>query len=268
MENGSEIKDAEATEFGSDLARIIQDRLVEQKQGRRPFTLRMSNLGKGARQLWYAKHYEPEEKLQGHTLLKFLVGDIVERVLLLLAGLAGHRVTALQAEVDLQGIKGHIDADIDDVTIDVKSASAYAFKKFANGTLAEDDAFGYLEQIASYSQARGTDGAFLAMDKVTGHLAYLKYTKADLAHYDMEARITYLKKILDNPIEPERCYSDEKIGESGNRKLGTNCSYCDFKKRCWADSNGGLGLRTFLYSTGPVFLTQVKVEPKVFEKTF
>lgn len=236
--------------------------------GPRQFTLRMSNIGKGARQLWYSKHHEPEEKLQGHTLLKFLLGDIVESVVLFLACRTSHSVTSRQAEVAINGIKGHIDADIDGVTVDVKSASPHAFKKFDKGTLVDDDAFGYLEQIAGYSTARDTDGAFLAMDKVSGHLAYLQYPKEELEAYNIPERIEYLKSVLESSTEPERCYPDEKMGESGNRKLGVNCSYCDFKKRCWADSNGGLGLRTFMYASGPVFLTQVKSEPKVFEKTF
>jgi hypothetical protein len=50
-------------------------------------------------------------------------------------------------------------------------------------------------------------------------------------------------------------------GQSGNRKLSTNCSYCDYKKECWP------GLRTFIYSKGPVYLTKVEREPggNVFE---
>jgi len=268
LENGSEVTDAEATEFGSELATIIQDRLVENLNGPRPFTLRMSNIGKGARQLWYAKHFEPEEKLSGKTLLKFLLGDIAESVLLFLAKLSGHSVTNRQAEVVVEGIKGHIDADIDGVTVDVKTASPYGFKKFESGTLAEDDAFGYIEQIAGYSKARETAGAFLAIEKVSGDLAYLEYTQEELAVFKIVERIQYLKEAVEQEEPPERCYPDEPMGASGNRKLGTNCSYCDFKKRCWADSNGGIGLRTFIYSTGPVFLTEVKSEPKVYEKSF
>lgn len=228
----------------------------------------MSNIGKGARQLWYTKRYEPETRFEGHTILKFIIGDITEHLLVLLAKLAGHSVTSLQDEVVLKGIKGHIDADIDGVTVDVKSASTHAFRKFSDGTLAENDAFGYIEQLAGYAKARGTSGAFLAMDKTTGELAYLPYSREELDAFDVESRIDYIKEAVDSEVEPERCYPDEKMGESGNRKLGVNCSYCDFKNRCWADSNNGIGLRTFLYSSGPVFLTQVKSEPKVFEKTF
>ncbi len=229
----------------------------------------MSNIGKGARQLWYAKRYPPEEKLQGHTLIKFIIGDITEVLLLFLARIAGHSVSAEQAEVAIGGVKGHIDADIDGVTVDVKSASTHAFKKFKDKELLQaNDAFGYIEQIAGYSKARGTDGAFLALDKQNGHIAYLPFSQEELDVFQVEDRIEYLKEAVEGDTPPERCHDDEKMGESGNRKLGVNCSYCDFKKRCWQESNGGIGLRTFLYSTGPVFLTEVKSEPKVQEVTF
>lgn len=228
----------------------------------------MSNVGKGARQLWYDRKYGREEKLEGHTLLKFIVGDITEQVLLFLAEQSGHVVTAHQDEVCLGGIKGHIDADIDGVTVDVKSASPYAFLKFDKGTLPENDSFAYMEQIAGYSKARGTDGAFLAMDKVSGHLAYLAFTEDELDVYKIEDRIEYIKRAVEQETPPERCYEDEPMGASGNRKLSVNCSYCDHKVRCWADANNGIGLRTFLYAGGPVFLTEVKSEPKVYERTF
>ena len=228
----------------------------------------MSNIGKGDRQLWYDKRYGNEEQLPPQTLLKFIYGDIIEHLVLLLAELAGHRVTSLQAEVQIEGIKGHIDADIDDVTVDVKSTSTHAFRKFADGSLQDNDSFGYIEQIAGYATARDTDGAFLAVDKQNGHIAYLPYSKEELAVFNIRERIKHIKQVVEANEEPARCYPDEEMGTSGNRALGVNCSYCSHKVRCWADSNGGLGLRTFLYSTGPKFLTKVVKEPQVREVTF
>lgn len=243
---------------------------MEERLGKpRAFTLRMSNIGKGARQLWYDKRYGKEENLPPATIFKFIYGDLIESLLLFLAKLSGHRVTARQAEVDVDGVKGHIDADIDGVTVDAKSASVYAFRKFANATLAQDDSFGYIEQLAGYCDARDTDGAFLAADKQNGHIAYLPFSKEELkAAVNVKERIAYLKTAVEQEEPPERCYPDVPQGESGNRKLGVNCSYCSHKGRCWADSNGGMGLRTFLYSGGPEFLTKVTREPKVREVTF
>lgn len=269
VSEGAEVTEEQANQFGKELSDLLANRLREQKTGeRRKFRLRMSNIGKGARQLWYESRFEPNETLAPHTLVKFMFGDILETLLLFLARVGGHNVSHQQAEVDVNGVKGRIDADIDGVTVDVKSASTYSFRKFANGTLAEDDPFGYVDQLAGYCKGRNTDGAFLAIDKQNGHIAYLPYAQEDLEAINIGDRIDYLKGVLESDVEPERCYEDEPDGQSGNRKLGVNCSYCAFKDRCWQDSNGGLGLRTFLYSNGPRFLTNVAREPNVPEATF
>ena len=268
LTDGREVTDAQAAEFGSGLAAIIQARLMEPLGPPREFTLRMSNIGKGGRQLWYDKRFGNEEELKGSTLLKFVYGDLIEYLLLFLVSLSGHRVTALQDEVTLKNVKGHVDSDIDGTTVDIKSASTHAFRKFATGTLEDDDPFGYIEQIAGYAKARGTDGAFLAMDKQNGTLAYLPFSKEKLDAFRVEERIDYITKVVASDEIPERCYPDEEEGKSGNRALGVNCSYCSHKGRCWADANGGLGLRTFLYSGGPKFLTKVVREPNVKEVTF
>lgn len=269
IEQGCEVTQEQADKFGKELSDLIVRRLQDQTTGeRRKFTLRMSNIGKGARQLWYEKRFESDEKFEGPTLIKFIIGDIAESLVLFLAELSGHAVTDQQAEVSVDGIKGHIDADIDGVTVDVKSASPFAFKKFKYGTIKDDDPFGYIDQLGGYSKARGTSGAFLALEKVSGHLAYLEFTPEELGVGGIEGRIEYLKQAVESPEPPERCYQDEPEGASGNRALGVNCSYCAFKHRCWSDANGGLGLRTFLYSNGPKFLTNVAREPKVHEVTF
>jgi hypothetical protein len=268
LSDGVDITQEQADQFGQRIADMIKQRLQKETEPK-PFTLRMSNLGKGDRQLWYDKQYGREEQLPPATLFKFVYGDLIEHLVLFLAELAGHSVTNLQDEVLLKGIKGHIDAEIDGVTVDVKSASTHSFRKFQDGSLVENDPFGYIEQLAGYTKARGTDGAFLAVDKQNGHITYLPFTKAELDVFDIESRIDHIKAILDDDTTPpERCYEDIEDGKSGNRILGVNCSYCPHKSRCWADSNDGLGLRTFLYASGPKFFTQVSKEPNVREVTF
>jgi len=265
VSEGVEVTESDAKEFGNALSDLIVQRLADQTEPRK-FTLRMSNLGKGARQLWFERKYgNATNQFDGKTLLKFIVGDITEHLLLFLAKLAGHSVTNCQDEVSIEGVKGHIDAEIDNVTVDVKSASPHSFKKFKDGTLSDNDSFGYIEQLSGYCVARDTDGAFLAMDKVSGELAYLPLSLKDAKTIKIHERIQYLKDVVYQDKIPERCYNDEPEGESGNRKLGVNCSYCQFKEKCWADANGGIGLRTFFYSKGPVFLTKVVKEPKVYE---
>lgn len=269
VKEGHEVTQEQADEFGKTLGDLIAQRLRDRKDNKnRKFTLRMSNIGKGARQLWYSRHSEETEEFSGQTLLKFILGDIVESLLLFLTTLTEHKVSALQSEVNLDGIKGHIDADIDGVTVDVKSASPHAFKKFANATLQDNDSFGYVEQLAGYCTARDTDGAFLAMDKVSGELAYLPFSRDELNVFDVRKRIEYIKQVIDKDEPPERCYEDEEFQTSGNRKLGVVCSYCQYKDKCWSDANDGIGLRKFIYSSGPVWLTHVEKEPRVYEVTF
>ena len=82
---------------------------------------------------------------------------------------------------------------------------------------------------------------------------------------DVPKRIKHLKEVVKSKTPPKRCFKPKADGESGNEKLDTNCSYCAFKEVCWSDANNGDGLRLFLYSNGPRWLTRVEKEPKVYE---
>jgi len=224
--------------------------------------LRISNLGtKCARQLWY-KINKPElaEPLSPQARFKFLIGDIHEAVLLFLAKLAGHEVTREQEEVNLHGVVGHIDAVIDGTLVDIKSASSQSFIKFTNHLTEDQDDFGYLTQLGAYQEATGSEeAAFLAVDKQLGSLCLDTH---DLrGSKDWQEFIREKRETLSSPQVPERGYEDQPEGKSGNRKLGTACSYCAFKHECWP------GLRTFYYSKKPVHLTVVKREPRVEEIT-
>jgi hypothetical protein len=254
-------------EFGRGLAETVEKRLGEERSDS---YLRMSNLGRGDRQLYYdLKTDLAKEVLTPSTKIKFLFGDILELMLLFLSEEAGHEVTHKQEKVEYNGIVGSCDAVIDGVLVDCKSASSYSYLKFKNGTLAENDAFGYMEQLSGYSASLGhLDGAFLAIDKQLGHICLDYHPKEELASYRIGDRIDHLKEVLANDVLPDRCYLDKKEGVSGNRVLDTNCSYCPFKFTCWQDSNGGVGLRTFIYSNGPKHFTHVEKEPRVMEVTF
>ena len=247
--------------FSSDLAETIERRLSEV---RGPNYLRMSNLGKGDRQLYYDMNGgdDDPEVLSPSTKIKFLFGDILELMLIFLAEEAGHTVDDKQKKVEVNGIVGSIDCTIDGVLVDCKSASTYAFKKFKDGTLPENDSFGYMEQLAGYSKGLGgRDGAFFAIDKTLGHIVLDRHSGEELSKYKIEDRIDHLKTVVVSPALPERCHSPESDGKSGNTVLSINCSYCRHKFKCWKDANNGIGLRTFLYSTGPKHFVEVIREP-------
>ena len=230
------------------------------------FTLRMSNVGRPARQLYYNNKYNNSGVLDSPTLIKFLYGHILEEVLIFLARIAEHNVTDMQKEVVVKDVKGHIDCKIDGEVIDIKTASGFAFKKFKNGTLREDDPFGYLSQLAGYEAAEGTDnGGFLAINKESGELTL--YQPEELDKPNIEILINKINNIFKFDALPGRCYNLIPSGTKGNMKLPRGCVYCHFKTECHSDANGGKGLRLFKYAKGIEYLTRVNYLPKVEEIT-
>lgn len=250
------------------LAKMIAARLQQVKGGP---ALRMSNIGEDCeRKLWY-NHNMPgaAEPLPGHTLLKLLIGDIHEEVVLSIAEQTpGHTVTGRQDEVTLEGVIGHRDAIIDGVLVDVKSANSRGMDKFRNHAVEVDDPFGYMAQLTAYLDASQDDvqvrneAAFLASDKELGHLVLDKYKKKTI---DWKALVTRLRGILAEPRPPQRKYAAVPEGSSGNMKIPMKCSYCQYKNECYKDANEGAGLRKYIYAKGPVWLTKIIREPNVKE---
>ena len=253
-------------DFGENVKQILRNNITESKFDKRK--LRMSNIGKKDRQLWYSYNGYKGEELMPHTRIKFLYGHLIEEMVLALTKLAGHDVTHEQKQVEVQGIKGSMDCKIDGVLTDVKSASPYGFKKFKDGSLINDDPFGYVDQIKGYAHAENTtDVGWLVMDKTNGHLTYLKYDMADesqwywakLNFFSIVERIKSIKNIVKLSKPPKRCYEPVPDGKSGNMKLPVGCSYCAYKYECWD------GLRTFVYANGPRYLVEVENLPNVIE---
>ena len=265
LEEGKVISDADADAFGKRIADMLKNRLQPRVKDR-PFTLRMSSIGKSELQLWYEAHGYTKEEMQPHTLLKFLYGDVIEELLLFLCEQSGHSVTDKQKEVNINGIKGHMDCKIDGYTVDVKSTSNRSFDKFKNNTLLTDDPFGYVTQLGGYLHAENEDrGFFLAMNKETGRICLTPLDKKDAG--DIPARIDYLKLTIAKDEPPSNVFCmDVKKEDNGNVTLKAKCSYCPFKFACHK------GLRTFLYQVGgvptPKYFTEVvKVPPRVPEIT-
>ena len=231
-------------------------------------TLRMSNIGKPLRQLWYDMRSESKttERIKPSVFIKFLYGHLLEEVLLMLIKIAGHEVTDEQKEVSVSGIKGHMDCVINGEVVDIKTASGFAFKKFYNKTLAEDDMFGYLPQLAGYEAAMGTNkGGFLAMNKESGELALYRPNSFDKP--DIKKKIKTVKKLIKIDTPPELCYNPIPDGAAGNMQIARGCTWCRHKFECHSDANEGKGLRVFKYSNKYSYLTRVVKEPRVLEVT-
>jgi hypothetical protein len=264
--NVNSIKNRDAIHDFSRVVASVTKRALAEGKRERSSNLRMSQIGKPNRQLWYDMRVtdETEETISGSTRLKFLYGEILEALLILLTELSGHEVTEQQKAVEVEGIVGHKDCRIDGTLVDIKSASSYAFKKFKEGTLALSDPFGYIAQISGYAEAEGdTNAAFFAIDKSSGELALMTVDQMNMIN--ASDRIKHLKGVLKQATPPERCYEAEPDGKSGNMKLAVGCIYCPHKFECWKDANGGHGLRQFQYSTGVRYLTQVANPPAVEE---
>jgi hypothetical protein len=257
---------AVADHFNTAVDNLMDSRL--NADGEYKPSIRMSNVGTPcARKLWYHTHATKGAPLRGDTRLKFMYGDVIEELVLSLAEAAGHNVVGRQDLMECAGIKGHRDGVIDGMLIDVKSASPYSFKKFAEHGLRKDDPFGYMAQLTAYllsSQddplvTNKTHAAFLVMDKVSGEITLDTY---DLRE-DMKRMVKLIedrKAMVAKDTPPRRQYDEVPEGKSGNKIIQMPCGYCEFKNHCWP------GLRTFVYYGGkPKFFTKVVKEPRVPE---
>lgn len=266
VSDGVNLTKEQAEEFGRRMSEMIVKRLSESTQDKET-NLRMSNVGtKCNRKLWYTVNMPgAAERLTPNTKLKFLYGDMVEVLVLYLAEIAGHKVEGMGDTLELNEVQGHRDAVIDGLLVDVKSASGLGFSKFKYHKLEADDPFGYLPQLSSYLAASEDDpkvaikgqAGFLAVDKEQGHLVLDIYNFKD--NEAVKENIDKKKEAVKSKTPPPREYTDELDGANGNRRLKVNCSYCVFKNECWPN------LRTFLYSTGPKYLTNVERLPQTPE---
>jgi hypothetical protein len=178
--------------------------------------------------------------------------------------MAGHEVTSEQKEVNVSGITGHMDCKIDGQVVDVKTASKFSFNKFKDGSLVNNDPFGYLAQLSGYETAEQTkEGGFLVINKESGELCLFR--PDDLEKPNVKEKIKKVKAAIAVDTPPERCYAPIPEGKKGNMKLPSGCAYCPYKFECYSDANDGDGLRAFKYSNGPVYFTEVAVEPRVEE---
>lgn len=270
LEKGAKVPPNLTEDFGKRVGEMMASRLETLREYQKG-QLRMSRMGEPDRKLWY--HYnmpEVSEKLDPQVLLKFLYGDLIEELLLFLSQVAGHTVEKRQHEVKINGVPGHIDAIIDGVLVDTKSAAPFSFEKFVNRKLEHDDPFGYKDQLFSYLHALQDDSsleikkeaAFFVADKSDGRLC-LSFWRPDEKAKNIKDEYARKQAMVKQEKPPVKCFTPVPMGSSGNEKLSTRCSYCSFKFECWKDANGGQGLKSYQYSGGPIHLTKVVKEPQV-----
>lgn len=264
LEEGVEVSEEKLLEIGKSFAETLKGALTPREGG--DGYLRPSNMGDSCERSLYYKVNASEagEKFDGKTLLKFMIGHVTEEVVMSLAELAGHEVTGRQDKMEVNGVEGSRDGVIDGMLVDAKTASPYSFQRFKSGLTPETDAFGYIKQLGFYLEASQDDpkvrlkdrAAFFVIDKVSGELALDIHKKSSVSYVkEVDAK----REMLSRPTPPARGFDPEPDGKSGNEKLPVKCSYCNFKFTCHP------GVRTYLYSNGPRFLTKVVKEPNVTE---
>jgi CRISPR/Cas system-associated exonuclease Cas4 (RecB family) len=268
------LKDEDRELLKAKLARAIGNGLEPRTKKREEKTLYASEVGKQClRQLWYdlyatssltTEELETIEAKDPNLIIRLLYGNILEEVVLFLAELAGHEVKEEQRLVVKElprgwTLRGRMDAVIDGVPIDVKSASPYAIAKFKQEDgLFHDDPFGYLAQLGIYlDDTPSSVGGFLVIDKSNGEVLLSYYDDKQLKR--AEPNYEEIIDALEQDTPPPRAFSDKPVGKGGNRGLVKECQYCPYKNICWP------GLRKFQYSGFVGYLTKVVKEPNVDE---
>ncbi len=160
----------------------------------------------------------------------FFQGDMAELAIIHLALLAGCNIVKCgenQAEVIIDGVKGHPDGilktDLEDYLVEAKSMSSYAFAEFEAGGIDE----GYLYQINAYMWALGLKKCIvIALNKDAGVLC----ERIIEANSEIQSQILVnikLLKWINKETLPEPKY---KVNDKG--QYPWQCLYCAWWKTC------------------------------------
>lgn len=251
-------------QLAQEMTREIQQRLQPKfEEGEKEPTLRLSKMGPVCpKALWHSIHTPAEaEPLPSWAEFKFTFGHVIEALAIVLAKAAGHEVTGEQDVITVDGIVGHRDCVIDGCIVDVKSSSSLGMAKFKDGSIEQNDSFGYLDQLDGYLCGSMADplvtvkdrSYLLVIDKTLGHIVLHEHMyRGDKYIHD---RIASHKRIVALGEPPKCTCPTIKDGESGNIKLDFPANYSSFKYCCFPS------VRTFLYSGGPRYLTKVVRQP-------
>jgi|TARA_A100001391_G_C5015234_1_gene264293 hypothetical protein len=244
------IPDEIQKEFAKDCLSAVQKQFTDKRESE--FRIRMSNIGRPLCQLQMEKKYATDSTVgyadNYNTKLRNLYGDIIEAVVVMLLRVVKVNIQGVQGKVKLKtkyfDIKGTYDIIIDDKVYDIKSASSFSFRnKFGQGfqSIANDDVFGYLPQGYLYAQSlKKNFGGWIVINKETGEMLITEPPQED-SKFKREAlkrANTNIKALMkDKPFERQFELKNEKFGrnETGNKVLGTVCSYCQYKHKCWGD---------------------------------
>ena len=208
-----------------DFANDCKDSVTVQLNKEKSYKLRMSGLGRPVCQQLLEKN-GVEQETQYNLLFRFLFGDIVEAIAVLVLEQAGVDIVAKQKAVKLtiggSEVTGTLDLIIRDETgqekvWDIKSASEWAYKFKYTGyggydKIKEDEPFGYIMQGHLYGEATGLPfGGWIVVNKSSGEIAVVEAPELqdqDRIEYleDAKKRVQFLNRPFKEFVVP---YKDE-----------------------------------------------------------
>jgi hypothetical protein len=217
------------------------------RSAKEPFRLRMSNIGRAACQLQMEKSGAERTRFPANHILRMMIGDAVEVYLTAMLRMAGANITGGKDQVSLSisgtTIKGESDIDFDGAVWDIKSASPWAVKnKWSKGyrALAEEDSFGYIGQLYGYATGQGEEmGGWVVADKSSGEVVFVEATPTAQELKEIRQGIEKTINTVESDAPFERCFEPEieyfRRKPTGSKRLGTQCSFCDYKHSCYPD---------------------------------
>jgi len=240
------ISDKLVEEFGESCKSALRKQFSEKKQDK--FYPRMSNIGRPLCQLQMEAQNVKGEGQPYNAKMRNTFGNLVEALAIFVLKSAGVKIEDEQKKVNYKfngsKIEGQLDVKIDSKVWDIKSASPFSFtKKFGElggfEEIAKEDAFGYIPQGYLYSESEKADfGGWIVINKSTG-----EWIICETPLVDDEYRVKALKlvknnfKALHDKVPFKKCYDDieetYRTKKTGNRVLGTVCSFCPYKLPCW-----------------------------------
>ena len=241
-----EISDKLVEEFGEACKSSLRKQFAEKRRSK--FEPRMSNIGRPLCQLQMESKNVKGEGQPYNVKMRNTFGDLIEALAIFVLKSSGVVIEDEQKNVKYKfsesDIKGRLDVKIDKKVWDIKSASPYSFeKKF--GTLGgfeevvKEDAFGYVSQGYLYSASEKLPfGGWIVINKSTGEWTVCETPLVDgqyreKALGDAEKSLTALKN--NEPFK--KCFNEIeetfRTKKTGNKVLGTVCSFCPYKLPCW-----------------------------------
>lgn len=212
----------------------------------RPFSLRMSSIGRPLCQLQMEKAKAGKVEDDWNFPLRMMYGGVIEGLTVSVLRHSGIRIDEEQTHVKLSlgfvDIPGTLDIVLDGRVWDIKSASPYSFaNKFQSyESLTESDDFGYVPQLYGYSKARDLPpGGWIVVDKSSGVIKVLPVPNS--YEQDMAKSLQLIENnarvLLDETSEFRRQFEDKpetfKKRLTGSRVLESPCIFCKFRYSCW-----------------------------------